>query len=129
MGVSGSLLLFMLAALADLGSPVTIVWGWSRWRKRQRPVGKLAMASAVGLGLATASALLAVGAAAYAQAIGGFAFYAPPLMRIYVVGALLSLAGLAFALVGVWRRNPVRWLAIAAAICTLLFWLIAAGSE
>ncbi len=129
MGALNTLLFFALAVLGDIGSPVTIVWGWSRWRKRQRPAGKLAVASAAGLGLATASALLALGAAVYARAIGGFAYYAPPLLRIYAVGLLLSLTGLAFALVGVWRKNPVRWLAIAAAICTLIFWMIAAASE
>ena len=48
-------------------------------------------------------------------AVGGVPFYDPLLLRIYRWGALLSLAGTAFALIGVWRPGPLRWHAPACA--------------
>jgi hypothetical protein len=65
----------------------------------------------------------------YARAGGGFLFYDPSLVRIYRLGVILSLAAMAFAIVGLWRPSPLRWHAPLCAVGTLVFWLAAAGSE
>jgi len=70
-----------------------------------------------------------VSAMLYARAVGGFPFYDPLLLRIYRWGALLSLSGIVFAVIGVWRPSPLRWHAPACAIGTLLFWFAAAMGE
>jgi hypothetical protein len=61
--------------------------------------------------------------------IGGFPFYDPRLLKIYVCGLLLSLAGILCAIGGVWRAGPVRWHAPACAVGMLLFWFMAAIGE
>jgi hypothetical protein len=86
------------------------------------------MLSLAGFTLASASALLAISAVVYAQAIG-FPFYDPRLLRAYRWGCLLSISGIVFAISGVWRKSPLRWLAPACSVGTLLFWLMATTSE
>lgn len=117
-------------ALADyVGIPVVLAWGWARWLRRERARGVLPTLSAVSFALATASALLAAGTILYARLTGGFEYYDPRLMKIYASGLLLSLAALALAAVGVWRRSGVRWLALVAGFATLLLWVFSAASE
>ncbi len=79
--------------------------------------------------MATASALLAVSALLYSFAIARFAYYDPALLRIYGVGILLSLAGILFASIGVWRPSCLRWHALVCAFGTLIFWLISMAGE
>ena len=118
-------ILFVLAAYLAL--PAVLVAGWVRWAHR-RQIGS-AWPSLVGFSLGTASAVLAVGAFLYARAAGGFPFYDLSLLRIYLWGMLLSIAGLIFGAVGVRWSSPIRWYAPAAAVGTLLFWLGAAAGE
>jgi hypothetical protein len=109
--------------------PAVITWGWVRWWKRTQPRTPFSILSLIGFTLATASGLLAISAMLYARAVGGFPFYDPLLLRIYRWGALLSLSGIVFAVIGVWRPSPLRWHAPACAIGTLLFWFAAAMGE
>jgi hypothetical protein len=108
---------------------VLIIWGWIRWKKHSHAQSVFSTFSLVGFSLATASASLAIASTLYAQATGGFAFYAPSLLFIYGSGAVLSIAAMAFALTGVWRANPLRWHALICAAATLLFWVIVMAGE
>ena len=85
--------------------------------------------SFIGFVLGNSSALLAVGAALYAMAAGGFRYYDPKLLVIYRVGILLSLAGLTSAVVGVWSRGAVRWRVSTLSAGMLLLWLVWASAE
>lgn len=124
-----SILLVLFVSAIYIGLPAVIVWGWVRWLKRTQPRTWLSILSLIGFAFATASGLLAASSVLYAHAIGGFPFYDPSLLRIYRWGALLSLSGTVFALIGVWRPGPLRWHAPACAVGTLLFWFAAAMGE
>jgi hypothetical protein len=83
----------------------------------------------IGFSLATASALLAISSVIYSKMIGGYPYYDPRLLKIYACGLLLSLAGILFAIGGVWRAGPVRWHAPACGLAMLFFWAMLANSE
>jgi hypothetical protein len=99
-----------------------------RWAKHSQQTVS-AVLSLVGFSLASTSGLLGILTAAYAILIRPFPFYDPVLLNIYRWGILISLSGIAFAVGGVWRRNPLRWYAPACAVGTLLFWFITASGE
>lgn len=124
-----SVLVVLLAVGFYVGLPAAMIWGWVRWWKRTQPRTPFSILSLIGFTLATASGLLAILAMLYARAVGGFQFYDPLLLRIYRWGALLSLSGIVFAVIGVWRPSPLRWHAPVCAIGTLLFWFAAAMGE
>jgi len=128
-GVAQSVLLVLFVAGIYLVLPAAMVWGWVRWLKRTQPRSWPSILSLIGFALGTASGLLAISSVLYAHAIGGFPFYDPLLLRIYRWGALLSLSGTVFALIGVWRPGPLRWHAPTCAVGTLLFWFAAAMGE
>jgi hypothetical protein len=109
--------------------PAVMIWGWVRWTKREKQWTVLSILSLIGFVLATASGLLAISSFLYSRAIGGFPFFDPLLLKIYSWGALLSAAGIIFAMVGVLRPGPVRWHALVCAMGTLIFWLGAAAFE
>jgi hypothetical protein len=108
--------------------PAAMIWGWVRWWKCTQP-RTLSILSLVGFLLATISALLAISTWVHAHEIGGFPFNDPALLRIYRLGGRLSLAGLAFALIGIWRPSPLRWHAPVCAFGILLFWFEMAMGE
>ncbi len=85
--------------------------------------------SLIGFVLATASELLAISMVTYAYISGGFGYYDPILMKIYAWGTLLSFAGLAAAVIGIWRPSSLRWHALACTAGTLLYWLVQAANE
>jgi len=122
-------LLFIYVLGFYVALPAAIIAGWFRWAKRQGPATTFSILSSLALGLATCSALLALGTRIYAHAIGGFPFYDPRLMRIYRWGLLLSLGGIVLGLIGCWRRSPLRWLAPACAAGIFIFWWFTALSE
>jgi hypothetical protein len=126
---AGSVVLVLFVVGVYIALPAVITWGWVRWWKRTQPRTPFSILSLIGFTLATASGLLAISAMLYARAVGGFPFYDPLLLRIYRWGALLSLSGIVFAVIGVWRPSPLRWHAPACAIGTLLFWFAAAMGE
>ena len=116
----------VLVAAGYFVLPVALIWGWARWTHLAKPRTAASVLSLAGFVLATASALLAVSSIAYAQAIHGYRFYDPGVMRIFRWGFLLSLGAIVFGLGGVWRPSSLRWHAPVAAIGTLAFWLMAA---
>jgi hypothetical protein len=85
--------------------------------------------SLIGFTLATASGLLAISSSLYALKIGGFPYYDPLLMRIYLWGTLISASGIIFSMVGVWRPSSLRWHALICSAGSLMFWLGAAACE
>ncbi|MGA2650126.1 MAG: hypothetical protein ABSF28_06375 [Terracidiphilus sp.] len=121
--------LSVFASLSFLALPLVMVWGWLRWVKRNEPSTLLSTLFVVGFGLATTSELLAISMVLYARISGGFGFYDPVLMRIYAAGMMLSLVGLALAVVGLWRASPLRWHAIVCTAATLLYWFLQAANE
>jgi sulfite exporter TauE/SafE len=124
-----TVIVILYAALVYAVLPCGLIWGWVRWSRAERRWSFTSVLSFAGFGLATASALLAIGALLYGKSIGGWPYYDPRLMRIYAWGALLSLSGIILGIGGVWRRNPLRWHAVACALGTLIFWFGAAGTE
>ena len=130
---AGSVVLFtFLFALGYLIAPIMLVWGWVRWIKQRPRMWKIGSAlSFVGFLLATASALFALWIIVFGAG-GGFVTkgpnYAPDYAFFYRWvrwGALLSAAGIAFAIGGVWRPNSLRWQALTSTIGSLAFWLLA----
>src|SRR5437016_2936621 len=120
---------FVLAAGGGIAVLAVMIWGWVRWWKHAQPKTLFSTLSFVGFGLATVSGLLAISSVLYAQLAGGFSSYDVALVRIYRWGALLSLAGAVFAIVGLWRPNALRWHAPVCAVGTLVFWLVTAAGE
>jgi hypothetical protein len=110
-------------------TPFVMVWGWIGWASSEKKWTILSVASLAGFALATASTLLAIVSAAYANLIGGFAFYDQRLLRLFFWGGVLSLAGLVLGIAGIWRANTLRWQAPLCALGTLVFWVMAAESE
>lgn len=127
--ISEGVLLALFVAGIYCALPVSIVHGWVCWTKRRPRLTAYSFLSLVGFTLATASALLAVASLTYAQAIHGFTFYDPLLLRIYKWGGLLSLCGFVLSLAGVWRENPLRWHAPVCSAGMLLFWFAMAMGE
>jgi hypothetical protein len=126
---AGSVVMVVFVIGLFVALPCAIIWGWVSWSKHIRPRSVLSILSLIGFTFATASALLAISSMLYAGAIGGFPFYDPMLLRIYRWGALLSLIGIVFAIMGVWGRSPLRWHAPACAVGMLLFWFLEAMGE
>jgi hypothetical protein len=112
-----------------LALPLTTIWGWIRWTSRSHLPGLSSILSLIGFALATASGILAISTLMYGRAIGGFQYYDPLLLRIYRLGALLSLIGILFSLSGAWRPGPLRWHAPICSAGMLLFWFVQAMGE
>ena len=112
-----------------LALPAVMASGWIRWAKRSQPRNLSAILSLISFSLGTASGLLAIFTVLYALAIRSFPHYDPLLLTIYLLGVLLSLAGIVFGIGGVWRPSPVRWHAPVCAVGMLLFWFMQAGGE
>src|SRR5271154_302195 len=80
------------------GVPALLIWGWVRWFRRPKPRTLFPILSFVGFAFATASVVLAGSSILYANFIGGFAYYDPRLMRIFLFGFMLSAAASAFGI-------------------------------
>jgi hypothetical protein len=124
-------ILWFIAVTTTLLIPALLVWGWVRWvtTANESTRSRSSTFSLVGFSLATASAALALATHLYARFVHSFPFYDPTLMKIYACGCLLSVVGIAFAVAGTGRPNPVRLLAPICAFGTLIFWLLAMSSE
>jgi hypothetical protein len=118
----------ILIALGYLMTPVALIRGWARWTRQPKQCTALAIFSLIGFLFATASSILAVGSVAYAQ-VHHFPYYDPLLLKIFRWGCLLSLAGIVFGIVGVWRPGSLRWHAPLCGIGMLAFWVLAAEGE
>jgi hypothetical protein len=124
-----STILSLLATIALLALPVVMVWGWVRWKRREKPVTWFSILSLIGLALATVSESLAISTVIYARVSGGFEYYDPVLMKIYAWGTLLSVTGLTIAIIAVWRPSSLRWYALVCTAGTLLYWLVQSANE
>src|ERR1700722_7080666 len=102
LSTSVQLILGTLIVLGFLVAPIALIWGWARWVRLPKLRTVPSLLSLIGFVLATASALLAVSAVAYAFVVH-FPYYDPLLLRIYRLGVLLSLGGIVFGIGGVWR--------------------------
>lgn len=114
------------------GLPTFAIWGWAHWMRSGRTAASspvLAKLSLSGFAISSASALLALSAALYARAAGGFGYYSSSLLRVYRVGFLMSFAGTILSLAAVWRRSPLRWFALILSLGVLAFWLMSIASE
>jgi hypothetical protein len=123
--------LWLIAVATTLFIPALVLWGWIRWTKHRNtyPRSRSSLFSLIGFSLATGSATLALATHLYARFVHSFPFYDPTLMKIYAIGCLLSIVGIALAFAGTGRPNAVRWLAPVCAVGTLVFWLLAMSSE
>ena len=119
----------LLFVLGYLLAPIMLIWGWVRWARQPKLRTVPAILSLLGFILASTSALLALLTAAYSLVMGGFPYYDPLLMRIFGIGALLSLSGLALGISGIGRTSSLRWYAPVSAVATLAFWVVAAVGE
>jgi hypothetical protein len=128
MSASTAVFFVLLLLLAYGAGPVALVWGCVRWTNLPKMWTFASVLSFVGFLSATASAILAVSSVAYAH-VHHFEFYDPLLKQIFRWGFLLSLSGIAFAMGGIWRKNVLRWFAVASAACTFTFWVLAAEAE
>jgi len=128
MSATVGVLFGIMIVLGSLASPMFLIWGWTRWIRLPKVRTIPAILSLVGFMFATASALVAISTIVYAQ-IHHFPYYDPLLLKIFRWGFLLSLGGVTFGISGLWRSNPLRWLALVAGFCTLLFWIMAASGE
>lgn len=122
-------LLWLVAVTVTLVVPILLVWGWLRWSSDESRHSRSSMFSLIGFALATGSAGLALGTHLYAVFVRSFRYYDPTLLKIYACGSLLSVVAIGFSFAGSGRPSPVRWLAPICSIGTLLFWLLAMGSE
>ena len=118
----------LLFVLGYLVSPITLVWGWIRFTNQPWPRRVLPTLTLGGFALATASAILAIGSAIYAQ-FHHFPFYDPLLMKIFRTGLLLSFSGLLLGIGGLWQPSSLRWHAPVSAFATASFWVMAAAGE
>jgi hypothetical protein len=124
-----SSILLVIAVAITLAVPVLLLWGWLRLSQNELPSTRSSTFSLLGFSLATASAGLAIGTHLYARFVRDMPLQDPTLVKIYTVGCLLSIVAIAFAFAGTGRPNPVRWLAPVCSVATLLFWLLAMGTE
>jgi hypothetical protein len=123
------LFFIVIAILAYLVAPISLLWGWIRWVSGPKSRTVTSVLSLIGFLFATASALLAIASIVYAHVIGGFPFYDRRLMRIYAWGLLIALCGLLFGIGGLVRSNRLRWHAPLSAIAMLAFWIGVAEAE
>ncbi len=120
--------LLFIAVATTFAIPALLLWGWVRVYKNETPRTRSSGFSLLGFSLATASAVLALATHLYARFVHSFPLHDPSLFKIYAVGCFLSVAGIALAVAGTGRSNPVRWLAPLCAFGTLIFWLLAMSS-
>lgn len=125
--LASTLWLFLVAI--TLAIPLLLLWGWLRLSQDQTPRSRSATFSLLGFSLATASAAVAIGTHLYARFVSSFALHDPMLMKIYLGGCLLSLAGIVFGVAGSGAPGAVRWLAPVCAFGTFVFWLLAMSTQ
>lgn len=122
-------LLWLIAVALTLAIPILLIWGWLRLSQDDTPRSRSSSFSLLGFSLATASATVAIGTHLYARFVRSFPLHDPTLMKIYVCGCFLSLAGIVFAVAGTGRPGAVRWIAPVCAFGTFAFWLLAMTTQ
>jgi hypothetical protein len=84
------------------------------------------IAALIGFAFASASALVAIWLRAYGYAVVGLAHQDPLLLAGLRTGVALSSAGCIFAIIGLRPPSRLRWLGLAWALLSLLFWVATA---
>src|SRR4051812_49053602 len=102
----GQMLLIAITIAVLTSGPLLFISGWFLCIRRPREAGVFPALSLLGFVIGSLSTLLAAGAFVYGQAIGGFPYYDPRLLRIVRLGLILSLVAILFGLAGVWKRSP-----------------------
>ena len=113
----------------DIPILIILVWGWTRWASHRQPRSRQSILALIGFILASAAGLLAISSMLYAYVVGGFRYYDPLLLRIFVCGGLLSVAGIVFAIAGARESSALRWHAVGFSAGMLLFWFMSAMGE
>jgi hypothetical protein len=113
----------VLVILGYLVAPVSLIWGWIRWKVLPRYRTVPATLSLIGFACASASGLLAIAAVLYAQ-LGGVNSEESVVRWFLLPGGLLSFLGLLLSLGGIWRSSALRWFAPVGTVATLAFWLL-----
>jgi hypothetical protein len=113
--------------LPVLGCLVMMVVGWTKWFEEPRQAGISPDYSFIGMLLSSATVLGLFVFGFYAAIFGiRFSAHYDLLVGIYKFLAPLCAFGLLFGLVGVRRRNPLRWYASSCAFFTACLWLVGA---
>ena len=128
MNTSVQFFFIILMVVGHIVAPSTLIWGWAIWTLRPKSRSLFAIASLLGFVLASASGAVAISTIASAQ-VHHFPYYDPLLLRIFRIGALLSLAAILFGVAGMTRSNSLRWYSPLAGLSTLAFWIVAAAGE
>jgi hypothetical protein len=113
----------------DIPMLTVLIWGWLRFARQKEPRTLYSNLSVISFTLASVSGLLAISSMLYADALGGFPYYDPRLLRIFECGGLLSIAGIAFAIGGARQSSALRWPGLCFSAAMLLFWFISAMGE
>jgi hypothetical protein len=113
----------------DIPILTVLISGWVRYAKHKQPRTLYSNLSLISFTLASVSALLAISSMLYADALGGFPYYDPRLLRIFGWGGLLSIGGIAFAIGGVRQSSALRWHGLCFSAAMLLFWFMSAMGE
>jgi hypothetical protein len=106
-----------------------LAWSVRRWLRTAPRIVSPAWRSYfafAAISLAGISVLIWIVMGIWAQAIGGFPFYDPILMRIYAWGLLTGLAGFVASLVG---KGKLRWPACGVSAVMTFLWLAAMSGE
>jgi hypothetical protein len=113
--------------LPVLGCLLTVLVGWTEWYIDPHQSGIFPKLSLIGMSLTSATVLVLIAFAVYAEAFGvTSSVHYELLVRIYKSLAPLCVLGFLFGLVGVWRRSALRWYAPACAFFTACLWLVGA---
>lgn len=108
--------------LLSLVTLPTLAWGWKRWiasEKRFTITGSILFVAFL---LDSASALLALTTEVMVDA-GRFLLF-DAIMRW---GTLLAFGGFIISIGVIWRRSPIRWHGLTAAIGTFAYWWYVGG--
>jgi hypothetical protein len=118
------IVLFILVLVNYATAPLLVAFGWIRWVKRKEARTLSSLLSLVGFVFASASFLLALGTFIAALWHGGFQYYDSTLLRLFSWGMRLSLGGVLFGILGVWRPSALRWHALGLSTGMFLFWAV-----
>jgi hypothetical protein len=121
MNVSNIVLWAVAFTFGYIIAPVSLIWGWVRWFNQPKPRAFSSATSLVAFILASASAAFGLLTVLYGMS-GAFEEHYEVFYRVVGVGAVISLLAILVAVGGLWRKSPLRWLALASALGTLGFW-------
>jgi hypothetical protein len=108
-------------------APTVFGWALLRWQKAQPRFESPMWRSYIAFAAFSFGGLsLFLYLVAWAFARGGFAYYAPALLRSYAIGLLLALVGLLFSFPG---KGKLRWPASWVSSLMIILWFLALAGE